>query len=530
MITFLRRRSKQAALTAFAVIAACESPVSSDTNPNGTSGDLLDSLPISLGGDTMPGTVSDLAVSEMSDTSSTLTFTEVDDGTGHPASYDVRYAIAPISWGSAQSVTHGTCSTPVAGTTVGARHTCVISSLTRGTNYQFQLVAYRGTLNVNAEFGGLSNVASGTTPMGSPGTVSDLTVTATTDTSATLSFSEVDDGSGKPASYDVRSSVSPISWGSAQSVTQGTCATPLAGTQIGAKRSCTVLALARSTRYDFQLVAFRGTLNVDATFGKLSAVASGTTLSTPVDTTTPPPPPPPSGVWPNQPAAFRLLNDQPWDALTGSGWNYLRRASSKDDDIISDGGAPLSPPDELRIVFTPDMGSDHEPSVHWISLPGVKEIYTAWWIKLSPNWTASPAGAGKITFLFTNGAGQVYTGYYHKGGDPSTGWIDGPPYRIGVNTEWAPYGQRVWLPNATTTFVNPGEWHRIEVYYRWETTPGVSNDGVIRWWVDGVLNGNYANVHYPAGSFIEYQYAPTLQNAPPAEQYMYVDHSYVGVP
>ena len=58
----------------------------------------------------------------------------------------------------------------------------------------------------------------------------------------------------------------------------------------------------------------------------------------------------------------------------------------------------------------------------------------------------------------------------------------------------------------------------------------MSNDGVIRWWVDGVLNGNYANVHYPAGSFIEYQYAPTLQNAPPAEQYMYVDHSYVGVP
>ena len=217
MITFLRRRSKQAALTAFAVIAACDSPVNSDPDPNGVRAGLLDSLPISLGDDSVPGTVSDLAVSGLSDTSATLTFTEVDDGTGHPASYDVRSAVAPIAWGSAQSVTHGTCSTPVAGTTVGARHTCVVSSLTPGTNYQFQLVAYRGTLDVNAVFGGLSNVASGTTPLGSPGTVSDLTVTAMTDTSATLGFTEVDDGTGKPASYDVRSAVSPISWGSARS-------------------------------------------------------------------------------------------------------------------------------------------------------------------------------------------------------------------------------------------------------------------------------------------------------------------------
>ena len=108
--------------------------------------------------------------------------------------------------------------------------------------------------------------------------------------------------------------------------------------------------------------------------------------------------------------------------------------------------------------------------------------------------------------------------------------MPGPPYRIGVNTEWAPYGQRIWLPNLTTTYVNPGEWHRLEFYYRWETTPGISGDGIIRWWVDGVLNGNYTNIHYPASSFIEFQYAPTLQNPPPAEQYMYVDHTYVSVP
>src|SRR3954467_5257888 len=188
MNTFLRRRSGQAALTAFAVIAACESPVNSDTNSDGIREGLLDSLGISLTDDGVPGTVSDLAVSGLSDTSATLTFTEVDDGTGRPASYDVRSAVAPISWGSAESVTHGTCSTPVAGTVTGTRHTCTVTHLSAATNYQFQLVAFRGTLDVNAVFGGLSNVASGTTPAGRPGTVTDVAVDSTTDTTATVSF------------------------------------------------------------------------------------------------------------------------------------------------------------------------------------------------------------------------------------------------------------------------------------------------------------------------------------------------------
>ena len=231
---------------------------------------------------------------------------------------------------------------------------------------------------------------------------------------------------------------------------------------------------------------------------------------------------PPSGSpWPNEPSGMTLLNDQPWNVLTGNGWNYLRRTSSKDAGIVVDTGAPLSPINVLRMVFTTDMQRDTEPSVHWMSLSGVKEIYTGWWMKVSPNWSCSPAGCGKVTFLFTNGSGQVYTNLYH----PASG--SGPPFRIGANTEWAPYGQQLWFPNVTTTLVHPGQWHRIEFYYKWETTPGVSGDGIIRWWVDGMLNGNHTNVHYPAASFNEFQFAPTLQNPPPAEQYIYVDHTRV---
>jgi hypothetical protein len=34
-------------------------------------------------------------------------------------------------------------------------------------------------------------------------------------------------------------------------------------------------------------------------------------------------------------------------------------------------------------------------------------------------------------------------------------------------------------------------------------------------------------VHYPAASFNEFQFAPTLQNPPPAEQYIWIDHTRV---
>src|SRR2546429_6319231 len=71
--------------------------------------------------------------------------------------------------GGTPSVSRGTCATPVAGKSMGAKRTCTVLGLSAGTTYSFELVAYRGTLNVNAVFGGLSNAASGATTSSSSG-------------------------------------------------------------------------------------------------------------------------------------------------------------------------------------------------------------------------------------------------------------------------------------------------------------------------------------------------------------------------
>jgi len=110
-----------------------------------------------------------------------------------------------------------------------------------------------------------------------PGQVTDLAVTATSDSGVTLTFTEVTDGAGQPANYDVRDSTGTFSWASATSVTTGTCATPMAGVAIGATRDCSVLGLQPGTTYTFQLVAFRGTMLQNAVYGARSNQVSGTT-------------------------------------------------------------------------------------------------------------------------------------------------------------------------------------------------------------------------------------------------------------
>ncbi len=163
------------------------------------------------------------------------------------------------------------------GTATGASYSN--TGLSSSTAYSYTVAAYDAVGNAS----GQSAVASTTThaaATGTVGAVNNLSATATGANSATLSFSEVTDGAGQPAKYDVRFSSSGALWGGARSVTQGTCATPLAGTTVGAVKTCTVLGLSPSTAYQFQLIVFRGTIGAGAVYGALSNLAGATTSST----------------------------------------------------------------------------------------------------------------------------------------------------------------------------------------------------------------------------------------------------------
>lgn len=232
----------------------------------------------------------------------------------------------------------------------------------------------------------------------------------------------------------------------------------------------------------------------------------------------PPVVPPVVGTWPHQPAGFRTLTDQPWLGVQSLGWQYLRRGASKDAIILTDTTAPLSPPTALRIIFTPDMGSDQEPGVHWLPM-NTREVYWAYSLRISPGWHASPAGACKMTYCMAPNS-NLWTALNHPPG------LVGPPFHAVARTEWL---GRYWLPQ-TPTPITPGAWF----FYEWYTklaSSASATDGILRWWVNGQLNGDYTNVPgTPASGFGEFQIAPTVQQPPPVEQYMDVDHMYVSTP
>jgi hypothetical protein len=555
-----------------------------------------------------PAQVTDLGVASVDDTMATLKFTEVDDGTGQPARYDIRYTEGPMGWGSAASVAQGTCATPVEGSEIGAERTCTVTGLTPETAYEFRLVAYRGTLEVDAVFSKLSNGADATTdatpvepelepePVASvavdpssltfdvdgtsqleatvqdaagntltdravtwsssadgvatvsadglvtavaegsatitatsegksgtaavtvtapvvvtdPGQVTDLAVAKVTETSVTLAFTEVSDGAGELAQYEVRFAPVPLSWGSAAKVTRGSCATPLAGTSIGASRACTVEGLAAGTAYEVQLVAYRGTLSVDAVFGQLSNTAAGTT-TTPVVAANGCTNPAPEWLWCDDFEEDQLDRYFEYSAKSGS---FTRAAGVGRDGSVGmrarfaagqvDAGAL-----HLAIGRTPqaymrpvDAGTANH-----------REIFWRMYLRNQPGWIG---GGGyklsRATSLASSTWAQAMAAHVWSGSssrkdylliDPASGTTEDGTL---VTTKYNDFANLRWLGSAgssTPIFdgAHVGAWYCIEARVRLNDA-GYAN-GAFELWIDGQLEARRTGLNW-VGSFDAY--------------------------
>lgn len=230
-----------------------------------------------------PGGVPDLAVARTGESFVEVTWTQVDDGSGMPARYEVRYATPPIEWSTAEPA----CEPDEGSWTIGAPLSCTVEGLAPETDYEFLLLSYRlqGNGRANPRY---SNIAAGTTTAATAtpaepdaGTVDDLAVAVATDSSLSVRWTQVDDGTGLPASYRVKYALPPISWSSAAIGCDGTGE----GTEIGATLSCTISGLPSGTAYDVQLTAFR---EVDGVWqgATPSNVATGTVAADTVVTDT----------------------------------------------------------------------------------------------------------------------------------------------------------------------------------------------------------------------------------------------------
>jgi uncharacterized protein YjdB len=115
-----------------------------------------------------PQGISTLRAVGEGETTLTVEYTEVDDGTGNAAFVELRWALSPMGWGWGQAnvVDTGACATPIQGGTVGATRQCVIEGLPSATQIDIQAVAWR-LEDGNPIFSALSNKVTETTAAGS---------------------------------------------------------------------------------------------------------------------------------------------------------------------------------------------------------------------------------------------------------------------------------------------------------------------------------------------------------------------------
>ena len=348
-----------------------------------------------------------------------------------------------------------------------------------------------GTATITATSEGVAGTAASTVtaPVSNPGTVTDLAVVGVTDTAVTLTFTEVNAGTGLPASYDVRYAVGTISWGgTAQSVTRGTCATPVAGTAIGAKRTCTVLGLTPATAYQVQLIAFRGTLNLNAVFGALSNIAGATTTGSSTGSGAP------------QPGATdTIVFQEGFESGNYSSWTQKpasdRYSISSDPTRVHSGGY------SLQVLYTPtDLYGE---LVRWF-MPGYDEIYVKFYVMFEEGFDHGPHFV-VVCGNNINDSGSCFgkaavvpngSDFFYAGIDPD---YNGTEVLLPLSyyTYWPDmsccYGNRFYQTAPQIPLVG-GQWQEV-VYHIKLNTPGQSN-GSQTLWVNGVKKIDMQNMRW----------------------------------
>ncbi len=416
-----------------------------------------------------------------------------------------------------------------------------------------------GNATITATSGGVSGTAqvtvtTSTQTTTNPGTVTDLRVASSTDSSVTLQWTQVDDGTGNPANYALRYGSPTISWGSA-SGTQ----ILVSGNGIGTTRTYMWTGLQASTTYQFQLVAYRGTPSVNAVYGQLSDTVTGQTMASA---------PPPSTTGQQLVSegfeSSNLANDGWFDATNVSIANVARPGSSGTHSLLWHWAqGTTAPQGSSRIDFTPS-----------------NSVYMSYWIKFSSNWIGSglayqPHMIQMITtaddhyigpslshltvydeMLYLNGnltahpmiqdalmidesnlnvdltdvTEQRSIGGYNGEREfddslSTVGW-DLYLYSAGQHTNYKMFKPRaVTISDATKT-----QWHHVESYWQLNSVVnGIGQqDGVLQYWVDGKLLIDRHNVYYRTGVNSTMQFrtlllAPYMGSGSPVDQSIWID-------
>lgn len=201
--------------------------------------------------------------------------------------------------------------------------------------------------------------------------------------------------------------------------------------------------------------------------------------------------------WPNEPAGLTPLTDVPWNRLTNLGWEYF------DDDVInlsivSDSSAPRSPSNVYQHRFPVGWPAGTGGAVSWYRLAH-DELFVGMYFKHSANWEQPLAQLSKLFYVFQRRDDDRQATFMTMAGPT------GGPYTLQISNE--PDGGAWWKQNVSDIQIVPGNWYRLEIYYK-KASVSWSGDGIVRWWIDGVLAAEHTSARLRGEAFSEFHLNP----------------------
>lgn len=236
--------------------------------------------------------------------------------------------------------------------------------------------------------------------------------------------------------------------------------------------------------------------------------------------------------WPNNPAGAQTILDFPFNAIENSVWKFAGGAA----DLTSDPAAPTSPSGVVRYTYHQGMVDGSAPAKHWMGLPGSRELFVGYTWKASNPWQGNSSNVNKIAFIWQPGPlgdNIIYTSMHGAGSGPFR-FLVSLSFR-GISNGHVPgtWGDDPGPRGATGSELKPGTWYRIEMYVKISSSE-TSRDGIVRWWINGQLDGNLTNVNFGQGGFNQFEFSPTWGgnqgDVKRQTDYYYFDHAFVSLP
>lgn len=204
------------------------------------------------------------------------------------------------------------------------------------------------------------------------------------------------------------------------------------------------------------------------------------------------------GAWPNEPSGYTVVSDYAFSdviptqahvQIPGSGvwWTNGGNASR-----IVDATAPVSPSFVVEYSYPQGFAGGTAPAnLYILDVGATNGLYIAFYWKPSNPWDFHGSNINKLIFqlLGVPGGGQVYLHMQNDATLRATLQLTSMPTQNLSN-------------NVNNNPATLGQWHLVEWHMR-------KSPSLFRWWLDGVLQGDYTSVVWPGNAFDELHLDPT---------------------